>query len=171
MNLRTVAAEAGEVKPTIAYYFGNKAGLVAMIVKSLMSERESLGKERGAETIPVGDARVIAYVDKLRRLSMQEGTTLEFLEILPWAARHDEMSGAMQSLYSWAGEVNASNLAGADGETSAAALLPCGVLTAAVLDGLAIQKVVGVDEDLLNRAWDEWCNVLLQVRSGGSADE
>ena len=164
MSLRAVAAEAGEVKPTIAYYFGNKAGLVSMIVKSLMSESDSLARE-GSEQMPDGEAKVVAAVDMLKQLSMQWDTTLEFLEILPWAARHEEMSGAMQNLYSWAGEFNASSLEGADIEASATDLLPCGVLTAAVLDGMAIQKVVGVDEDLLNRAWEEWCRILLYVRS------
>ncbi len=164
MSLRAVAAEAGEVKPTIAYYFGNKSGLVSMIVKSLMSESDSLATE-GSEHIPEGEAKVVASVEKLRQLSLQWDTTLEFLEILPWAARHEEMSAAMQNLYTWAGEFNASSISGPDIQSSATDLLPCGVLTAAVLDGLAIQKVVGVDEDLLNRAWDEWCRILLLVRS------
>ena len=164
MSLRAVATEAGEVKPTIAYYYGNKAGLVSMIVKSLMSESDSLARE-GSENIPDGEAKVVASVEKLRQLSLQWDTTLEFLEILPWAARHDEMSAAMQNLYTWAGEFNASSLAGEDTKASASELLSWGVLTAAVLDGLAIQKVVGVDDDLLDSAWDEWRRILLLVRS------
>ena len=164
MSLQAVAAEADQVKPTIAYYFGNKAGLVSMIVKSLMSESASLAKN-DLEHLPEGKAKVVAYIEKLKQLSFQQDTTMEFLEILPWAARHEQMGPAMQNLYAWAGEFNANAFAGLDADVSADDLLPCGVLTAAVLDGLAIQKVVGVEDAVLDRAWEEWRRIILLLGS------
>jgi len=162
MSLQAVANEADQVKPTIAYYFGNKAGLVSMIVKSLMSESTALAKA-SADDSPPSEARVLSYIDGIKQLSMHRDTTMEFLEILPWAARHEEMGPAMQNLYSWAGEYNAKAIANLADNVSADDLLPCGVLMAAVLDGLAIQKVVGVEDAVLDRAWEQWRKIVLLV--------
>jgi len=167
MSLQAVATEAGQVKPSIAYYFGDKAGLVSMVVRSLIREANSLAKQ-WFKQLPDGDAKVAAFVDELRELSLDEGTTLEFLEILPWAARREQMGSEMLNLYAWARELNANALGGADVKASADELLSWGVLSAAILDGLAMQKVVGVEDDLIDRAWEEWRRMLLLVRSAGT---
>ena len=38
-------------------------------------------------------------------------------------------------------------------------------MTAAALHGLAIQKVVGVEDAVLDRAWEEWRRIVLLLGS------
>lgn len=158
MTLQAVSAEAGQHKPSIGYYFGNKAGLVFAIVQSLLHDG-MVAAIRGLDDIPTDEEKVEIYLDNLRQLSHDRGASLEYLEILPSALRDEEMRSVLRQLYAWSRDSNARSigLRHADpADPSSASLLPLGVLTSAILDGLCIQDVAGVEKDLIDSAWEEW---------------
>lgn len=160
LSLRSVANDAGQHKPAIAYYFGNKAGLVFAIVEAIILESIERS-DKGLSDLPDGAAKVAAFLENLREFSMDRDATLEYLEILPSAVRSRDMGPAMRDLYARSRDFNAQVFRAAGDDCDPDRRVPLATLTEAVFDGLAMQKAVGVEDDLIDDAWAEWGRLLL----------
>jgi TetR/AcrR family transcriptional repressor of bet genes len=144
LRLQAIAREAGEPKASIAYHFGNKAGLVASLVDFLMHDA-NLALIHETERMPVGDERIHALVDGERRIAADRENYWQFFEVLPHALRDDDLRPRVAGLYDGYRETVLRCL-GARGDEERRALLPAAMLMIAIVDGLAIQQ--GLDADI-----------------------
>jgi len=144
LRLQAIAEEAGEPKASIAYHFGNKAGLVATLVDYLMHDA-NLALIRETQRLPVGEERIHALVDGERRIVADRDAQQQFFEVLPHALRDPALRPRVATLYEGYRETVLRCL-GAGVETDRRRLLPVAMLMIAIVDGLAIQH--GLDGDL-----------------------
>ncbi len=144
LRLQAIAAEAGEPKASIAYHFGNKAGLVATLVDYLLHDA-NLALIQATQRLPVGEERIHALVDGERRIVADREAQQQFFEVLPHALRDAALRPRVATLYDGYRETVLRCL-GAGDEEDRRRLLPVAMLMIAIVDGLSIQH--GLDEDL-----------------------
>ena len=144
LRLQAIAAEAGEPKASIAYHFGNKAGLVATLVDYLMHDA-NLALIRETQRLPVGEERIHALVDGERRIVADREAQQQFFEVLPHALRDAALRPRVATLYEGYRETVLRCLGAGDAEERRR-LLPVAMLMIAIVDGLSIQH--GLDEEL-----------------------
>lgn len=154
VTLEKVAAEAGVNKASIRYNFGNKAGLVASVVDSVIHEEFSHGAETFA-TVPSSD-RVHALVEGKRHLLAATDRLHGLFDILPHAIRDEVLRRRVWSSYPWWAQQNLRllGLECAEGRECPELLAGLGSLISAVVDGLAVQSLLepGFDVDRALRA-------------------
>lgn len=156
LRLQAVAAEAGEAKGSIAYYFGNKAGLVAALVDYLAHDA-NLSVIRATEGLPIGEQRVHALIDGEERISSDVQNFRAFFEILPHVLRDADLRPRVARLYDGYRETMLRCLGAAD-EERRRRLLPHAMLMIALVDGLAIQHALDpekIDISLATRLWEQ----------------
>jgi len=146
VTLEKVAAEAGVNKASIRYNFGNKAGLVASVVDSVIHEEFIHGAETLA-AVPTGD-RVRALVDGKRHLLAATDRLQGLFDILPHALRDEFLRRRIWSSYPWWAEQNLRLLGLEHPETGECPeeLAGLGSLITAVVDGLAVQSLLEPDD-------------------------
>jgi AcrR family transcriptional regulator len=139
VTLENVAAEAGVNKASIRYNFGNKAGLMAAVVDTLMHEEFA----RMAQEMPVlqHDERLDAAIEAKRRMILSADEFRGFFDILPHAIRNEELRGRIGALYPWWYEQNLRwlGLQGSGPEGRNELIQGLGQLMSAVVDGLSVQ--------------------------------
>jgi AcrR family transcriptional regulator len=145
VTLEKVAAEAGVNKASIRYNFGNKAGLVASVVDSVIHEEFIHGAETFA-AVPTHD-RVHALVEGKRHLLAATDRLQGLFDILPHALRDELLRRRVWSSYPWWAEQNLRllGLECADPEQTPELLAGLGSLISAVVDGLAVQSLLEPD--------------------------
>jgi AcrR family transcriptional regulator len=145
LRLERIAAEAGENKALIRYYFGDKAGLVAALVDDLVHEATVQLVEQSA-CVPRGPERLRAHMAGVGSL-LHEPAFRGLFDVLPHALRDPKLRVPIARLYEWYRDVNVQCFGGDEACASpgeAAAL--AGVLVA-VVDGLVIQMSLDPDFD------------------------
>lgn len=147
ITYQNVAQAAGVDKGSISYNFGNKAGLVAAVVDSLIHD-ECLTLVAEAEQF-TGEDRIRHMVDGLRRITLAANAQRGWFDILPHAMRDADLQMRMRALYAWFFAVNLRWLgldpAACENDSLAKGLA---AVIAATTDGLAIQVGLGVQSDL-----------------------
>ncbi len=173
-----MAVESGENKAMISYYFGNKAGLVAAVLDSVIHDEYVVARRRMRSLDP--DQRREQLAQEMRHMSAAADEFVVFFELLPHVLRDEVLRRRMAELYKWywnaklewlavgrdqgdeAGADGAGARAGradgygsgdgdGDGSGGAAAdpdLLGLSQLLSAVIDGLALQAAIDPDMDL-----------------------
>ena len=155
LRLEAIAAQAGEPKGSVAYYFGNKAGLIAALVDYLAHDAV-LSVIRATEGLPVGEQRIHALIGPEEHISSDVQGLRAFFEILPHVLRDPNLRARIARLYSGYREASLHSL-GADDEETQRRLLPYAMATVALIDGLAIQYALDpeIDISLVARLWEE----------------
>jgi TetR/AcrR family transcriptional repressor of bet genes len=162
LRLQAIATEAGEAKGSIAYYFGNKAGLMAALVDYLAHDA-NLAVIRATESLPIGEARIHALIDGETRISSDLQDFRAFFEILPHALRDDDLRPRVARLYDGYRETVLRCL-GATDDRERKLLLPHAMLMLALVDGLAIQHALdpgNIDISVATRLWEELLKIAL----------
>ncbi|HTX70311.1 MAG TPA: TetR/AcrR family transcriptional regulator [Thermoleophilia bacterium] len=148
LTLSAVASEAGENTALIAYYFGNKAGLVEAMLDSVIHDEYVASQDRMSG---VGSSELSErLVDEMRALDEAYEDFRVFFELLPHAMGDDALRLRMARLYDWYRSEKLGWL-GFDDPSRAledAELRGFAQLLSAVLDGLAIQAIVDPGLDL-----------------------
>jgi AcrR family transcriptional regulator len=141
LSLEKIAAEAGVPKSLIRYHFGNKAGLIEMLVDALIHDA-NLGLKDEIEQIPAGDARVAHLLAAQRAMSADRRAFRVFYDMLPNALRERELRDRVAGLYEWYRSLNVWALHDPAAPLDQAELEPLAALSIAVLDGLAVQLLL-----------------------------
>ena len=81
LTLNAVSAASGENKAMISYYFGNKAGLVAAVVDSVVHEEYVASQDRMKDV--AAEHRVRRLVEEMRKMNAATGEFRVFFELLP----------------------------------------------------------------------------------------
>lgn len=142
-----VARAAGVDKGTISYNFGNKAGLLAAVVDSLIHE-ECMSLLDGTSKY-TGQDRVHYVIEGFKRITLAADAQRGWFDVLPHAFRDPELRERICALYAWWFSLNLEGL-GIDAAASQRPALAQGLaaVVAATTDGLAIQVGLGAQRDL-----------------------
>lgn len=143
LTLSRLAQESGQNSGLVAYYFGNKTGLLERTVESIIHDEclETAARVRGLRSRP----RVEAMVSELRNWSEERQAYAAFFELLVHSLRHDEVRQRMVEMYRWYISLNAEMLEvdSAESEETQRLLRGIAQLLSAISDGMAIQALIG----------------------------
>jgi AcrR family transcriptional regulator len=150
LTLNSVSATSGENKAMIAYYFGNKAGLVAAVLDSVIHDEYIASHDRMKDVDP--RQRTQRLVDEMRRMDTAFGEFRVFFELLPHALRDETLRRRIGSLYRWYWSVKLEwlGVASPSDALEDPEFLGVAQLLSAVIDGLAIQAAIDPELDLTN---------------------
>ena len=150
LTLNSVSLVSGENKAMIAYYFGNKAGLVAAVLESVIHDEYIASKDRMKDVDP--KQRTQRLVEEMRRVDAAAEEFRVFFELLPHALRDEALRRRIALLYRWYWSVKLEwiGVASPSGALEDPALLGLAQILSAVIDGLAIQAAIDPDIDLTN---------------------
>jgi AcrR family transcriptional regulator len=150
LTLKVVSERAGENKAMVSYYFGNKAGLVAALLDSVIHDEYLDSLDRMKDVAP--GERIARLVDEMKRMAAWAEDFQVFYELLPHVLRDEALRRRMAMLYRWYWKKKLEWLGAPDGAAGLADpdLLGLAQLLSAVIDGLAIQTAVDPEMDLAN---------------------
>jgi AcrR family transcriptional regulator len=150
LTLKTVSVRAGENKAMVSYYFGNKAGLVATVLESVIHDEYLDSMDRMKDVAP--GERIARLVQEMQRMAAWADDFQVFFELLPHALRDEVLRRRMAMLYRWYWKMKLEWLGTEDGAAGLADpdLLGLAQLLSAIIDGLAIQTAVDPEMDLSN---------------------
>ena len=150
LTLNSVSAASGENKAMIAYYFGNKAGLVAAVLDSVIHDEYIASQDRMKDVDP--KRRTQRLVEEMRRMDAATTEFQVFFELLPHVLRDETLRRRIAVLYKWYWSVKLEWLG--VGSPSRGLedpeLLGLAQILSAVIDGLAIQAAIDPELDLAN---------------------
>lgn len=169
LTLSRIAKAAGEHKASIGYYFGSKAGLLIALADYLIHDYTTAGLDQ-VEGLPVGEKRSRAVVRMHERIAGDRSANRDFFEILVLGMRDNEIRQRMASAYERYREVHLQELLGdqADEDDEVVHTVePLAALSLAVVDGLAIQALLGNPNSDLHAAFRFWEEILAGLSSRG----
>jgi AcrR family transcriptional regulator len=149
LTLERIAAKAGVNKASTRYYFGSKAGLLGAIVDEIVLD-ECASMARNVSPDAPLEERVDSFIRGVRLMATDTSSFSGFYDILPRALRDRKLRDRLVRLYEVWYEWNLEWLVleqveDADQREQLAAM---GQLTAAIIDGIAIQaEIHGKDYD------------------------
>jgi AcrR family transcriptional regulator len=148
LTLNRVSEASGENKAMISYYFGNKAGLVAAVVDSVVHEEYMASQNRMKDV--AAEYRVRRLIEEMRKMNAATGEFRVFFELLPHVLRDDALRQRIALLYKWYWSVKLEWLGVADpsGAMEDPDLRGLARLLSAIIDGLAVQAAIDPDVDL-----------------------
>jgi AcrR family transcriptional regulator len=150
LTLNSVSAASGENKAMIAYYFGNKAGLVAAVLDSVIHDEYIASQDRMKDVDP--KRRTQRLVEEMRRMDAAAEEFRVFFELLPHVLRDEALRRRIALLYKWYWSVKLEwlGVTSPSGALEDPDLLGLAQILCAVIDGLAIQAAIDPDLDLAN---------------------
>jgi AcrR family transcriptional regulator len=154
-TLKEIEEESGEFRALVAYYFGNKRGLVQAVVDSLM-EDEDTGLRAELEAIADPNERVARLLDAQHEISADWRGFRAFYELLPHIMQDDVMRARLAESYRSSRELDRRCLESAGEGIDGADLDRLAALSVAVVEGLAVQYAADrerFDHDATFRLW------------------
>jgi len=150
LTLNSVSTASGENKAMIAYYFGNKAGLVAAVLDSVIHDEYIASQNRMKDVAP--EERCRQLIEEMRRMDAAAEEFRVFFELLPHVLRDETLRRRIALLYKWYWSVKLEwlGIASPSGALEDPELLGLAQLLSAVIAGLAIQTAIDPDLDLAN---------------------
>jgi AcrR family transcriptional regulator len=148
LTLNAVSVASGENKAMVAYYFGNKAGLVGAVLDSVIHDEYVASLERMSRLDPAQRARQL--VEEMGRMASATEEFLVFFDMLPHVLRDDALRHRMAQLYEWYWSIKLKWLGAGEDALDRPELLGLTQLLSAVIDGLAIQAAIDPEMDLAN---------------------
>lgn len=161
LTLNAVSAASGENKAMIAYYFGNKAGLVAAVLDSVIHDEYVASQNRMKDASP--ERRSQQLIEEVRRMAGAAEEFRVFFEMLPHVLRDEGLRRRIALLYRWYWSIKLEwlGVAGPSDALDDPDLLGLTQLLSAVIDGLAIQAAIDPSLDLTNP-----CRMLYRMLEG-----
>ena len=152
LTLNAVSAASGENKAMISYYFGNKAGLIAAVLDSVIHDEYVASQDRMKNVRP--QDRCQKLVDEMLRMDTAAEDFRVFFELLPHVLRDDALRRRIALLYQWYWSLKLEwlGVAGSPDALDDPELRGLTQLLSAVIDGLAIQLAIDPDLDLMAEA-------------------
>lgn len=150
LTLKTVSERAGENKAMVSYYFGNKAGLVAAVLDSVIHDEYLDSLDRMKDVGP--GERISRLTEEMRHMAAWAEDFQVYYELLPNVLRDDALRRRLAMLFRWYWTKKLEWLGFEDGAAGLADpdLLGLAQLLSAIIDGLAIQVAVDPEMDLAN---------------------
>jgi len=166
LRLQAISQASDEPKASIAYYFGNKAGLIEALVDSLIHDA-NLALITETERLPLGQERVHALADGETRIVADSESFRAFFDVLPHVLRDDRLRPRVARLYDGYRETVLRCLGAGGTQAAQHRLLPLAMLMIAIVDGLAIQRELDperIDVASATRLWEEMMQAFIARR-------
>jgi AcrR family transcriptional regulator len=166
LTLQAVEEESGEYRALVAYYFGNKQGLIDAIIESLMDAEDDVLRERLAG-ISDPDERVGALIDEQREISADWQGFRAFYELLPHIMRDERLRQVLAADYAKSRELDRQTLAAGQPARRDEDLERLAALSVAVVEGLAVQYAADqerFDHEGTYRLWQDMVLAYLQSK-------
>ena len=140
LTLQAIEEESGEYRALVAYCFGSMQGLVEALIDSLMESEDEALRERLDEIEEPGE-RVLAMIDKQRRISADWQGFRAFYELLPNMMRDERLRADLAADYAKSRELDRPTLAAGQvgGNAGGEDLDKLAALSVAIVEGLAVQ--------------------------------
>lgn len=168
LTFESIAREAGENPALIRYHFGSKAGLIAALVDSVLYQEAAELIEQ-LTPVPAGEPRREALLSQHEGLPEDVDTYRNFFELIPHVLRDDQLRPHLRGLFDWYRKLDAWALKDAGDKEPAAHIEPMALLTVAIADGIALQKLADPELDV-GPAFALWRRLVLgHVESGGES--
>jgi AcrR family transcriptional regulator len=154
-TLKEIEEESGEFRALVAYYFGNKRGLVQAVVDSLMDD-EDADLRAELEAIADPSERVARLLDAQHEISADWRGFRAFYELLPHIMQDELMRARLAESYRSSRELDRRCLESASEGMDGAVLDRLAALSVAVVEGLAVQYAADrerFDHDGTFRLW------------------
>lgn len=158
LTVEAVAAEAGAYRDSVRYYFGSKAAFIAAVVDSLAHD-QSLNASVESAGLDDGGERVHTLVASDRKLVADTEAFRDFFAILPHVLLDDELRGRVAALYDWYRDLYVASMT-TGAEADAERLRGIASLMVAVIDGLAVQKLLDAGSVRLEQLFSLWEELL-----------
>jgi AcrR family transcriptional regulator len=165
LTLDAVEAEAGLNKALVRYYFGGKAGLVEALVDSLFPVRGDLDKALACATR--GEDRVGALLRLQRAVATDDDINRLFWELLPHVLRNEGLLRRFAEAYRESRLMDRACVQAAAPDIDAAHAERVAALTVAMLEGLAIQRVIDPGGLDFEGAYEDWERMLVAYLASG----
>ncbi|MCZ7665321.1 MAG: TetR/AcrR family transcriptional regulator [Thermoleophilia bacterium] len=159
LSLQTVAGEAGELKSTIAYYFGDKAGLVASLVESLIHDT-NVNAVTVLASVPEGPERVRELLKVQREVAGAQDYWRLLFGLLPEIRKDKKLRGRFADLLHWYYEIVLKSLGIWEETDESGEPELVASLVLAVLEGFALQAELAPDGYDLDARFALWESIL-----------
>ena len=157
LTLQAVEKESGEYRALVAYYFGNKQGLIDALFKDLMHSEDAALRER-LDEIESPDERVRALIDEQRQISADWRGFRAFYELLPNIMRDERLRAELAVDYAGSREINRRTFEAGQTGRGDTDLDKLAALSVAIVEGLAVQYAADqehFDHEGTYRLWEE----------------
>jgi AcrR family transcriptional regulator len=171
LTLQAIAAESGENKAGVWYYFGGKEQLVLALLEDVaVAESHHFGARPAADATL--EERIDLIVGSADQVNERVKRFAAFYELLPEASRDAELREHLmayyQGWYAWANEVLTPP--GKDRETHARTSATIGQFASILLDGIFMQMVVAAPDFDLEAALRDARRTLMCLLAAASTD-
>jgi AcrR family transcriptional regulator len=150
LTIDAIVREAGVNRAAIRYYFGNKAGLLAAVVDSLIHDTAVMLVKQSSG-LAAEESRIEVFVNGVGKIATDTDAYAVFFNILCEAIRDDDVRERVAELYQIFREENL-RWVGADGPQYDGDRDALATLLVAVADGLGVQHFLGRDSAATNAA-------------------
>jgi AcrR family transcriptional regulator len=157
LTLQAIEEESGEYRALVAYYFGNKQGLVDALIDSLMDAEDEVLRERLDEIEEPGE-RVRTLIDEQRQISADWRGFRAFYELLPHIMRDERLREDLATDYAKSRELDRQTLAAGRAGAGGNDLDRLAALSVAIVEGLAVQYAAdqeNFDHEGTYRLWED----------------
>ncbi len=171
LNFDAIAAEAGEYRAAVRYYFGTKRNLIAALVSSLTLQATADQVAGVAERLPAGSERVRAQVSGWQGLVDDREAAQALFEVFPLVVRDRELREQVAGLYRHYRRLDVQVFGGGP-SPDADRLAALAALLVAAIDGLSLQSLLAPDEIDVDLCFEELADMLagrLEALRGRSA--
>jgi AcrR family transcriptional regulator len=159
LTMTTLEQESSANRALVAYYFKDKAGLIAAIVDSLFSDPDAEIVEE-IRDLEGGPARTERFLEWQRRVSMNDRVNRTLYELVPHALKDPDIRRRFAEEYRLYRSVDAECLRPEPAELDDEEAEALAAVTIAVVEGLAIQRALDPDGFDHARAWRCWRDVI-----------
>ena len=170
LTLQAIEEESGEFRALVAYYFGNKRGLVQAVVDSLMSEGNAALKAKLADAADSADG-VPALLETQRQISADWRGFRAFFELLPHIMHDDQMRARLAESYRSSRELDTRLLESASDALGPADFDRLAALSVAVVEGLAVQCAADPEDFDHEGTYRLWQSMVLRLLEGDSGEK
>jgi len=159
LSIQAVATEAGELKSTVAYQFGDKAGLISALTDSLIHDTDQ-ALLKAIENIPAGSERVAVLIDWQRKIAAMDDYWRLLFGLLPEIANDARLRERFLELFEGYWRIQIESLGLPCDASDYAKSRVIASLTLAVLEGLAFQRQLRPKDFDLDARFDLWLSIL-----------
>jgi AcrR family transcriptional regulator len=159
LTFDAIAAEAGEYRAAVRYYFGTKRNLIAALVSSLTPQATADEVAGVAERLPVGGERVRAQVSGWQTLVEDREAAQALFEVFPLVVRDGELRERVAGLYRHYRELDV-QVFGGESQPDGGRLAALAALLVAAIDGLSLQALLAPDEIDVDLCFEELSDML-----------
>jgi len=146
LTLDAIATKAGVNKAATRYHFGSKDGLIEAIVDEVvLNECSEMANDLPPDATM--DERIDSFLQGVRRIALDVGGFSGFFDILPHAVRDWQLRQRLVNLYAVWYQWNMDWLGLAVGGEPPREIASIGRLTAAFVDGVAVQALIEPNYD------------------------